>query len=365
MSVREIFLMGRLTSIVGALAALVMCAVSGAMNYLFMASLGKTPLEGHVLGAASAAADVLKALLPFFIAWSWRDGRIIAAGSGLVAILFFAAFSLLSAIGFAADNRGLLVEGRENLNRAYARMQREIQEAEAQRAALPSARPASIISEEIAQHQQNRRWSATRQCEEATASESRSYCEVYFSLRAELASANEADRLAESISTLQSEIQKLRGQGAGQDTDPQVSLFARIMGVNPEPVRLALIIAIAVLVELGASLGLYLASGHRDGSRTPSNTDTSQKQTDAGSDSDKPIGSVEDFCLEALAPSRCGALRAGDLYQAYESWCEANALRSLDANNFAQQFAAIARELGLPAEQDRWRGIAIEASKAA
>lgn len=229
--------MGRLTSIVGALAALVMCAVSGAMNYLFMASHGKTPLEGHVLGAASAAADVLKALLPFFIAWSWRDGRIIAAGSGMVAFLFFAAFSLLSAIGFAADNRGLLVEGRESLNGAYARMQRELQEVEAKRTALPAARPASVITEEIARHQQSRRWSATKQCVEATAAESRSYCEIYFSLQAELASANEAHRLSETISALQTEIQKLRDQGAGQDADPQVSLLARIAGIHPEPVR--------------------------------------------------------------------------------------------------------------------------------
>jgi hypothetical protein len=335
------------------------------MNYLFMASLGKTPLEGHVLGVASAAADVLKALLPFFIAWSWHDGRIIAAMSGMVAFLFFAAFSLLSAIGFAADNRGFLVEGRERLNSAYARMQRDIQEAEALRAAMPAARPASVVSEEIARHQQSRRWRATRQCVEATAAESRSYCEVYFSLRAELASAREADRLAEAISALQSEIQKLRGQGAGQDADPQVSLLARIAGVQPEPVRLALIIAVAVLVELGASLGLYLASGHTGGRRTPQIIDTSQNQTDAGLALDKPIGSVEDFCLEALAPSRLGELRAGDLNQAYETWCEAKALRSLDANAFAQQFAAIAREVGIPAEQDRWGGIAIEAAKAA
>ena len=109
-----------------------MCAVSGAMNYLFMASLGKSPLEGQVLGAASAAADILKALLPFFIAWSWRDGRIVAAASGLFAFMFFVGFSLISAIGFAADNRGLLVEGRESLNSAYERMQREIADIEAQ-----------------------------------------------------------------------------------------------------------------------------------------------------------------------------------------------------------------------------------------
>lgn len=115
--------MQALISMAGSAAALVLCAVSAAMNYLFLSSLGKTPLEGQVLGAASASADVLKALLPFFIAWSWQARRLIAAVSGSLAFAFFAGFSLLSAIGFAADNRGALVQERADLSSAYARVQ--------------------------------------------------------------------------------------------------------------------------------------------------------------------------------------------------------------------------------------------------
>ncbi|MEQ1717241.1 MAG: hypothetical protein ABL907_14875 [Hyphomicrobium sp.] len=155
--------MRQILSILGVCAALVMCAVSMAMNYLFLASLGKTPLEGQVLGAASAAADVLKALLPFFIAWSWAAGRVVAAASGTLAFVFFAGFSLLSAIGFAADNRGTLVEGREGISQAYNRIQRSLAEAEARRSALPNHRPAAVVTEEIGAHRQNRRWNATKE----------------------------------------------------------------------------------------------------------------------------------------------------------------------------------------------------------
>jgi hypothetical protein len=35
-----------------------------------------------VLGAASAAADVPKALLQFFIAWSWQGRRFVAVVGG-------------------------------------------------------------------------------------------------------------------------------------------------------------------------------------------------------------------------------------------------------------------------------------------
>ena len=52
--------------VLGVLAAGVLLAVSAAMNYRFGYSLGKTELDGTIYGAASAAADCMKALVPFF-----------------------------------------------------------------------------------------------------------------------------------------------------------------------------------------------------------------------------------------------------------------------------------------------------------
>lgn len=342
--------MRRLCSCIGIFAALVMCAVSGAMNYLFMASLGKTPLEGHVLGAASAAADVLKALLPFFIAWSWSAGRVVAAVSGSMAFLLFAGFSLLSAIGFAADNRGMLVEGRESTTQAYNRMQRSLGEAEARRNALPAHRPAAVVAEDIGAHRQNRRWSTTKECANATEPDSRAFCAEYFHLRAELAAAQEAERLSNQIEGLQVEVNKLRSEGAGQDSDPQVSLLSRITGQKPEPVRLALTIAVALLVEIGASLGLFLASGHR-----VRNAPTTLPPN-------KPTGCVEEFCLEALVAEPRSSLAMDDLQRAYEAWCASKALASIDTATFHEKFSAIADAIGLASDASGYGGIALTAS---
>lgn len=349
-------------SFLGIIAALVMCAVSGAMNYLFLASLGKTPLEGQVLGVASAAADVLKALLPFFIAWSWQGGRMVAAVSGTIAFVFFAGFSLLSAIGFAADNRGVLVDGREVLNAAYERMQRDVAQAEAKRSALPNHRPASLVAEVIGSHQQNGRWVSTKTCSNATEAESVSYCEQYFSLRGELAAAQEATRLSGEIDKLQSQGLALRSQGAGYETDPQVALLSRIFGQDRESVRLALIIAVAVLVELGASLGLFLASGHGGGSRAQADTVVSPVQPDTEAASARPVGSVEDFCLEALAPSKSGTMSAQELWEAYEGWARLGTFQPLDAREFAITFEAIAKAIDLSRAANGYRGIALNSS---
>lgn len=343
-----------ITSTLGIVAALVMCAVSAAMNWLFLSSLGKTPLEGQVLGAASAAADSLKALLPFLIAWSWQARRYMAAILGSLAFVFFAAFSLLSAIGFAADNRGFLVGKRDEMAGAYERVQRDLHLRESQRAALAQSRPPAVVELEIERLRQNRRWRATKACTNATEAESRDYCAGYFALRTELAAGQEEARLSSLVAALGVEAEHLRKQGSGQDSDPQVTLLARLSGLSAEPVRLALILAVAVLVEIGASLGLFLASGH------------SAPVRKAAPESDAVVGSIEDFCLAGLSPAAKSAALAAELLQdGYRAWCRREGRTPLPCEGFTSGFAELADAVGIPRSPGGWRGIALKHDNAA
>lgn len=352
-------------SILGVCAALVMCAVSGAMNFLFLSSLGKTPLEGQVLGAASAAADLLKALLPFFIAWSWTARRYVAAVTGTIAFVFFAGFSLLSAIGFAADNRGTLVETREVLAATYRRVQTEQTGVEARRSALPVHRPVTIVTEELESHRQNRRWSATKECQDATEAESRDYCSRYFALRGELAAGVEADRLTGVLATLNSDSLRLRIAGAEQDRDPQVSLLSSIFGQPQESVRLALIIVVAFLVEIGSALGLFLATGHgsvtkREGPMSAGSLDTPASAPIVEASA---VESVEDFCLEVLVPSDVGTLTQLKLCEAYEAWCLKSGRTPVETEAFTSIFSELSAIIGLRCNQGDWAGLALKHDK--
>lgn len=349
--------MRQIASVLGICAALVLCTVSAAMNYLFLASLGKTPLEGQVLGTASAAADLLKALLPFFIAWSWQARRFVAAASGTAAFVFFAGFSLLSALGFAAETRGTLVQSREEAHAAYVRMLRDLNETAEKRRSLPDGRPAGVVSEDIARHQQDRRWSATKACTEATQTESRAYCAAYFTLRSELAAAEEAQRLSAEMARLQSQADSLRATGAGQESDPQVALLSRIFGAEREPVRLALTVLIAILVEIGASLGLFLASGHGAAKQIPVSEPEEPGPLPPSEAAPRMVGDIEDFVLEALVPMPGTSLSLSELQAAYADWCAASDLEPLPAQTFAERFAALAKVVGVPSGRNGYSGI--------
>ena len=98
--------MRALVTVVTVCATLALIGASCAMNWTFMVSLGKSDFEQQIFGAVSVAVSVFIALLPTLILWAVREKRFGQAVVGLPVFLAFVAFSLSSAVGFAAKNRG-------------------------------------------------------------------------------------------------------------------------------------------------------------------------------------------------------------------------------------------------------------------
>lgn len=241
-------------------AALMFIAASAAMNWVFLSSLGKSHLEGQIFGGVSVAFDVMKSLLPLFIGWALAHKRVYAfIASGVFLLLF--AFSVVSAIGFAASNRGAVVGGKDVVAARFKAATHDVADVEGRIAKLASARPEAVIVQALRATEQDRRFASSRSCTEATASDSRSFCETYFTTKAELAAASEGARLAKRLTELREEVARLQDAGAGQETDAQATLLARLSGFAVSTTQLGLVIFLAVLVEICAAMGLYLALG--------------------------------------------------------------------------------------------------------
>ncbi|MGH1353408.1 MAG: primase-like DNA-binding domain-containing protein [Methyloligellaceae bacterium] len=343
----------------GVTASLVMLLASCLMNYLFLSSLGKSPLEAHVLGAVSASADSLKALLPFFIAWGWRSGRYSIVVPGIAVWVLFSGFSLLSALGFSASNRGAILESRNTLTAQYERLQSDLKAAQARISRLPQARAFTIVEQEINRYKQHVRWTTTKKCVDATIPESREYCRKYFSLRSELAAAKEYAKLQKQNQTLKDKISRLRSNGAETDSDPQVSLLSRIFGQSSENIRLTLTIIVALLVELGSSLGLYLSASHSP-VRKRQKTNSTEKQDDSG---DIITGEIEDFCLACLKADECSSISLHQAYASYQAWCNSNDYEVLELDMFSKKFHhVLAKEVGIPFSAGKYQGITLNGS---
>ncbi|MGO9475855.1 MAG: hypothetical protein ACLPWS_20980 [Rhodomicrobium sp.] len=251
-----------LVAVVSAGAALAFIAASGLMNWVFMTSLGKSEFEQQILGAVSIAVSAFLALLPTLLLWAWRERRPLYIILGVPVFLAFAAFSLSSAVGFAAKNRGSVSEDRALASVKLAGVKRDMDEAERKLKALGASRPFAVVNESLSGFEQDRRWQSSKSCQEATTDGSRSFCKGYFELKAEGARASEAERLEGRIAGLKSETRRLEEQGAGREADNQASVLARLLGLPAEKVERGLMLFLAVLVEVGAALGLYFATGH-------------------------------------------------------------------------------------------------------
>ena len=251
-----------LVVVVSAGAALALIAASGLMNWVFMTSLGKSAFERQILGAVSLAVSAFLALFPTLLVWAFRERRTLYIILGVPVFLAFATFSLSSAVGFAAKNRGSVSEDRALAAAKLSGIRRDVEQDETKLNALGALRPGGVIEESLRGLEQDRRWQSSKSCQEATADASRTFCRSYFDLKAEAARASEARLLESHIRELKSEARRLEEQGAGREADNQAAVLARLLGLEAAKVERALMLFLAVLVEIGAALGLYFATGH-------------------------------------------------------------------------------------------------------
>ena len=204
-----------LVVVVGTGAALTFIVASGLMNWVFMTSLGKSEFEQQILGAVSVAVSAFLALLPTLLVWAFRERRIAYIVLGVPMFLAFAAFSLSSAVGFAAKNRGSIGEDRALAGERLAGLKHELSETESKLKALGAPRPLGVVDELLRGAVQDRRWASSKECGDATADASRAFCKGYFDLKAEAALAGEAKRYEGRIAELKGEARGLEEQGAG------------------------------------------------------------------------------------------------------------------------------------------------------
>ena len=215
-----------LVVVVTTVATLAFIAASCAMNWKFMTSLGKSEFEQQIFGSVSVAVSVFIALLPTLILWAWRERRFLYVALGVPVFLAFVAFSLSSAVGFAAKNRGALMEDRSLIDARLYEVKREIE------------------------------------VEEAMTEAMRAFCKGYFDLKAEVARASELTFIEGKIARLKSEARDYEERGGGREADNQAAVLANLLGLQPVKVERGLTLFLAALVEIGAALGLYFATGH-------------------------------------------------------------------------------------------------------
>jgi hypothetical protein len=350
--------MRHVLGVAGVAAAAVLLVVSAAMNWRFGYTLGKSDFESQLYGAASAAADCFKALLPFFIFAALRNRSYSQAFGG--ALLFFVCFSysLTSSLGFAALNRADTTGSRALRMEHHQDWRQELDRQHEALKVIPAHRPVGSVAGEIDAYKQNQRWIASEECANATIVQSMAYCEHYFKLKAEKAAAEQADKIEARIGELETKLGAIDPHAAANTLDPQVGALKGLTGRTAEEIQLSLTVLIALLVELGASLGFYTAFSYWrifDVKGLPAPQPTRMMMAApafvpsirlaAISDSDmelqpaEPKTDVEVYFDERVGKETGSSVTALALYDDYCQWCEARERQPLGLPIFTRKFS--------------------------
>ncbi len=256
--------MRHVLGVLGVLAAGVLLVVSAAMNWRFGFSLGRTEFDGQIYGAASAAADCMKALLPFFFFAALRNKVWSQAAASALVWVVVTAYSMTSALGHAALNRADSTGHRTQSAQVYQDLRGDLKRAEEKIGWIPQHRPYETVQSAIDGAKTQSGWKSSNGCTDATSRSEQKFCQQYHALNAELASANEARSAEAAIATLQDKISAMSGTNAMSDADPQARVLADLAaafvpGVTIENVQMALTIFVALLLEIGSGFGMYVA----------------------------------------------------------------------------------------------------------
>ncbi len=387
--------------IMGVLAAGVLLAVSAAMNWRFGLSLGMTEFDGQIYGAASAAADCMKALIPFFLFAAIRNRMWSQAAASALVWVVVTGYSLTSAFGHAALNRDGTAGQRVADAQAYKDLRGDLKRAQDQLSWVPQHRPAQAVHAEIDGMKIDRGWKWTRGCTRVKGKYNRNFCDKYHRLVSELASAEQAASLETRIASIQSKIGNKSAGSVMSEADPQAAVLAKLTGLDFEKVQMALTVFIALLLEIGSGLGLYVAFSQwrlydakeaveTKVAATPVAANDQQESTIAapvpvkketvvkeeprsGANDNKtvtpairmvaPESDVQRFYREAVGTEKGSSLTAKELYQGYQSWCKGQGKESLAMSLFHREF----REFGVKREKVagkvHYRGIALTSAE--
>ena len=386
--------------VLGVLAAGVLLAVSCAMNWQFGYNLGRTPFDGQIYGAASAAADCMKALVPFFFFAAWRNKMWSQAAASALVWGVVTTYSLTSALGHAALNRADTTGARSAQSMNYSDVRADMKRAQDQLSWIPQHRPTATVQAELEGLKGQRAWGWSNSCTKVDGSGERKLCDKFHGLEAELGSAQQAAELEKRIVEAQGKLANQPSHIGSAEGDPQAVVLATLLakvspGVKVADVQTLMTVFVALLLEVGSGLGMYVAfsqwrlydvkapSAPRfvpvataatintaavAVAAQPAVQQTAKPRSGANDNRTAPAvtrmlapeNDVERFYKESIEVTDGSSLTATELYEDYCAWCETKNKEPLALPTFGRAFGELGVKKEKIAGRIRYIGIALK-----
>jgi hypothetical protein len=239
-----------------------MLMVSAYLNAMFLARLGKTPLDQYVYGAAGVAIDVFMALCPFFYLSAFKNREFLRGGFALLLWVALTAFSAQSAIGHLASSRGDAASNRAVAADTYKDAREELKKLKERRDWLPRpSESAESLRAKIKGLQATPVWTQTAECANQWNTTAKQFCAKITELTSALNNTLEFDKIQAQIDKLQSKAEEVASHNSGvaSDADAGAGTISKLLGLSVKDTQSLLNLLGAMVLLLGAGLGPFVS----------------------------------------------------------------------------------------------------------
>lgn len=341
----------RCLTFAGVVLAVAFMALSATINWRYGHSVGRDEADQLIYAAISLAADLAKAITPFFFAYASKNRRLIPACASASFWIVCTAYSLSSAAGFAEVNRAEQTGGLATKKSDHEALNSELMRKQSQLNALGTNEPPAVVEQKLAQLRLSSRWASSQECSDATVRESRNFCAEYLALEAMRQKGLAGLNLEKEIAALRTRVATLAGAAEVGEADPRAGFLVRLTGWSAIRVQTGYSILLIVVLEIGSGLGLFIALNHgelgrganRQGAQTGSQAPPPRSATSTLPK--KAPGDVAKFALARLIASTGQAVSFDELHSAYAVWCSDQGLLPLARDEFDRDFLILSAKV--------------------
>ena len=369
--------------VLGSALALSLSGISIACCYVFGTHLAPGH-EGQLYGVLGGVADALKTVLPLAIAAAISAGQKPRAAAGIVLFVAFSAYSFTSELGLYALGRDAVASEAAADKESFADLKQERAKIAARLKELGPQRPAGTVRGDVAALKAQRYWQTSNSCTAPSLSLERDLCAKIEKLQGEVASAEEAERLRTKDEALATKLEGVDVAAALRSTDAQAESLSRLTGISAASIKDGLAIMVALLIELGSGLGLWVTTagaGHGQAKEARADAKEQDKKTAALTlpliprahslacdEGLRPL-EIEGPALDPVAAfikARCRKLAAGEakaaeLHRAFQAWAADEGRDVLSPKALGLRLAELGFERSKRGGVVRWGGLALRA----
>lgn len=338
----------------GVLVSLWMIGVSAVLNYRMGFHSGEGGIDGVIYGVGAAGGDLLKSISPFMGYWGRKSKDWLAV---LVAVTMYAAltaYSFTAAYGFSAIHRSGLTAASDKRRDDHAGAKAALARIVARLDQLGPQRSSGEVKASIAAGYaepvgKRTLGEATRQCSVVRAW-SRKACAAVKGFERELEAALEQERLTVSAERLRAE---LKAQAAApEESDPQregIQAILRLVHIQAsmDSIGYALGVLLAILIEFGSGLGLYLVTTPLRGAEERQPIGIELRNAPSAPEVEALRGEVVDYVSANVMLMEGGQAAMEVLFADYVGWCRRLNRYAVARASFERAFQRFAQLAGL------------------